>query len=188
MHYEKHFCEIILNLGRWLNRRWCLKIILFLALAAILFSRAEQFVQFCLRPLWETFLRKYFENGPVVKEMLLKVISTLGSGGHFVRKKHNCLCSFGRGHYWVHSWGVILNLDQSFRCCLKIFLVLSSGGYFVQQSGTICAIMVEGIMGNNQVKWFYIWTSDSGDVILILFLALVFILFSSRVGPFVLFW
>ena len=28
----------------------------------------------------------------------------------------------------------------------------SSGGHFVQWSETICAIMVEGIMGNNQVK------------------------------------
>ena len=31
---------------------------------------------------------------------------------------------------------------------------LSFGGPFVQQSGTICAILVEGIMRNNSVKLF----------------------------------
>ena len=31
-----------------------------------------------------------------------------------------------------------------------------SGGHFVQQSGTICAILVEGIMWNNHVTSFYI--------------------------------
>ena len=29
---------------------------------------------------------------------------------------------------------------------LKIFLIWSSGRYFVQRSGTICVILVEGIM------------------------------------------
>ena len=24
-HYEEHFCEIILNLGQWLRRRFCFK-------------------------------------------------------------------------------------------------------------------------------------------------------------------
>ena len=33
---------------------------------------------------------------------------------------------------------------------------------FVQQSGTICAILVEGIMRNNCVKIFKIWASGSG--------------------------
>ena len=51
---------------------------------------------------------------------------------------------------------IILNLDQWFkrRCRLKIFLILSSGGPFIQQSRTVCAILVEGIMRNNSVNLF----------------------------------
>ena len=52
------------------------------------------------------------------------------------------------------------------RCCFKIFLIWTSGGPFVQRSGTICAILVEGIMRNNSLKLFPIWVSGSGgDVI-----------------------
>ena len=48
----------------------------------------------------------------------------------------------------------------------KVFLIYSSDSSFVQQSGTICAIMVEGIMRNNSVKLFLIWASGSGgDVV-----------------------
>ena len=48
------------------------------------------------------------------------------------------------------------------RCRLKIFLIWSPGGPFVQRSGTICAILVEGIRRNNSVKLFRIWASGSG--------------------------
>ena len=49
----------------------------------------------------------------------------------------------------------ILNLDQWFRrCLLKIFLIWSSGGPFVQWSGTICAILVECIKRNNSGNYF----------------------------------
>ena len=46
VYYEEHFCEIILNLDQWFRKRCLLKIFLFLALAAILISGAERFVQF----------------------------------------------------------------------------------------------------------------------------------------------
>ena len=36
----------------------------------------------------------------------------------------------------------------------KIFLIWSSGGPLVQRSRTICAILVEGIMGNIPVKLY----------------------------------
>ena len=36
---------------------------------------------------------------------------------------------------------------------------------FCSASGTICAIMLEGIMKNNSVKLIGIWASGSGDVI-----------------------
>ena len=51
---------------------------------------------------------------------------------------------------------IILNLDQWFRrrCPLKIFLIWSSGGPFVQCSRIICAILVEGIMTNNSMNLF----------------------------------
>ena len=77
---------------------------------------------------------------------------------------------------------IFLNLDQWFRrrCHFKIFLIWSSGGLFVQQSGTIYAISVEGIMRNNSEKLFKILTSGSVDVLLRYFLsgALAAILFS----------
>ena len=41
MGHEEHFCEIILILGHGPGRRCCLKVFLFLALAAILFSKVE---------------------------------------------------------------------------------------------------------------------------------------------------
>ena len=48
----------------------------------------------------------------------------------------------------------------------KRFLIWCSGGPHVQWSGTIYAILKEGIMGNIQVKLYEIWTSGSrGDVV-----------------------
>ena len=44
-YYEEQFCEIILILGQWF-RRCCLKDFLSGALAALLFSGAEPFMQF----------------------------------------------------------------------------------------------------------------------------------------------
>ena len=49
-----------------------------------------------------------------------------------------------------HFCEIILNLNQWFRsCCLKTFLIKSSGGPFVRQSRIIRAFLVEGIMRNN---------------------------------------
>ena len=36
----------------------------------------------------------------------------------------------------------------------KVFVIWSSGSPFVQQSGTICVILEEGIIRNNSVKLF----------------------------------
>ena len=72
--------------------------------------------------------------------------------------ERNHLCDFGtfRRHYEEQFCEIILNLDQWFRrrCHLKMFLIWSSVSPFVQQSRTICAIMVEGIKWNNSVKLF----------------------------------
>ena len=77
------------------------------------------------------------------------------------------LTIFGRRHHEEQFCEIILNLGQWFRrrCHLNIFLIWSCGGPFVQQSGTICAILVEGIMRNNSVNLFRIWANDSGDIV-----------------------
>ena len=69
------------------------------------------------------------------------------------------LCNFGRRHLGEHSCEIILNLDQRFmRCHLKIFLensifyICSSSGHFTCWSISVCAILVDGIMGNLYVK------------------------------------
>ena len=75
--------------------------------------------------------------------------------------QQNHLCNFGRGHQEEHFCEIILNLDQWFRrCCLKIFLILSSGDPFVQRSETICAILVDGTNRNHSLNFF-----DFGPVI-----------------------
>ena len=45
-HYEEQFCEIIFNLGQWFRRRCHLKDFFSGALAALLFSGADPFMQF----------------------------------------------------------------------------------------------------------------------------------------------
>ena len=70
--------------------------------------------------------------------------------------ERNLFCNFGRRHLQEQFCEIILNLDQWVRrrCSLKIFLIWSDGGPFVQCSGTICAILVKGIMRNNSVNYF----------------------------------
>ena len=112
----------------------------------------------------EHFL-ELFEFGPVFQEEMgfedisyLELWQPLSSAGW------NHLCNFCRWHHEEQFSEIILNLDQWFRrkSCLKIFLIWSSGSPFVQRSGTICAILVEGIMSNNSVKLLWIWISGLG--------------------------
>ena len=92
----------------------------------------------------------------VQKEMLFKDISYLELWQPICSANRKHLCNFGRRYHEKRVCEIILNFDQSFRwkCCLKVFLIWSSGSPFVQQSVTICAILVEGIMRNNSVKLF----------------------------------
>ena len=72
----------------------------------------------------------------------------------------------------------------------KRFLIWSSGGPPAQRSGTIYAILKEGILENIHVKLYEIWTSGlSGDVVLKRFLsrALATPLF-GRLEPVVQYW
>ena len=88
--------------------------------------------------------------------MRFKDISYLELWRPFCLAELNHLCNFGRRHHEEQFCEIILNSDQWFkrRCLLKIFLIWSSGGPRVQWRGTICAILVEGIMRNNSVKLF----------------------------------
>ena len=88
--------------------------------------------------------------------MSFKDISYLELWWPFCSGEQNHLCNFGRGYYEEQFYEIILNLDQRFRrrCLLKIFLIWSSGGRFVQGSRTICVILVEGNMRSNSMKLF----------------------------------
>ena len=88
--------------------------------------------------------------------MPFKDISYLERWQPFCSTNGNHLCNFGIGYQEEQFCDIILNLGQWFkrRCRLKIFLIWSSGSSFVQRSGTICAILVEGLMRNNSVKLF----------------------------------
>ena len=74
--------------------------------------------------------------------------------GLFFQVERNHLFNFGRRYYGEQFCEIILNLNQWFkrRCLLKIFVIWSSGSPFVQQSGSFCSILVEGIMRTNSVK------------------------------------
>ena len=59
---EKHSCKIISKLVHRLRRRSCLKVFLFLALAAILFNEAEPFEQFFFDSHLRNIPVKLFQN------------------------------------------------------------------------------------------------------------------------------
>ena len=105
--------------------------------------------------------------GPVLQEMSYKDISYLELWQPLCSVDWNHLGNFGRRHHEKQSCEIILNLDHWFKrkCCLKVFLILSSSSPLVQWSGTIYAILKEGIMGNIHVKLYEIWTNGSGDVV-----------------------
>ena len=84
--------------------------------------------------------------------MPLKDISYLELWQPLCSMEWNHLRNFSRRHHEEQFCEIILNLDQWFRFHLKIFLIWSSGGPFVQWCGTICAILGESIMGKNSVK------------------------------------
>ena len=77
--------------------------------------------------------------------------------GLFYSAEQNHLCNFGKGHHEKQFYEIILNFDQLFgrRCRLKTFIILSSGGSFIQLSRTNCAIWFDSIMRNNSVKYYF---------------------------------
>ena len=126
MHHEEQFCDFFLNLSQWL-RRCHLKDFLSGTLAFLLFGGSQT----------------------------IYAIRTSGSEGDVVQR--HCLSrALAAILFSRQNNEIILNLDQWFsrKCCLKAFLIWSSGSPVFQQSVTICAILVEIIMRNNSVKLF----------------------------------
>ena len=73
-----------------------------------------------------------------------------------LKLKRNHLCNFGRGYPEEQFCEIILNFGPviQVKMSFKRFLIWSSGGPCFQWSGTVYAILVEGIMGNIHVKLF----------------------------------
>ena len=88
--------------------------------------------------------------------MLFRDISYLELWQPFCSGEYVHLCNFGKGYYEEQFCEIILNFDHWLwrKCCLTIFLILSSGSPIVQWSRTVCAIFVQGVMRNNSVKLF----------------------------------
>ena len=74
----------------------------------------------------------------------------------FCSAEQNHFSNFSRGSSKKHSCEIILKSANwpGKRCCLKGFSIFSFDGHFVQRSGTILAILVEGHPRNISVKLF----------------------------------
>ena len=91
----------------------------------------------------------------VIKGNIVVKISYLELWQLFCSVEQKHLCNFGRGHHEEYFCEIKWNLDQWFRrCLLKDFLSRALAGPLFWQRGTICAILVEGIMGNIPIKLF----------------------------------
>ena len=104
----------------------------------------------------------------VQEEKTVKGISYLELWQPFCSVECNNLCNFGNGFNEEQFLEIILNFGSVVHeeIPFKRFLIWSSGGSHVRWSGTIYAILKEGIVGNIHVKLYEIWTSGSGgDVV-----------------------
>ena len=66
------------------------------------------------------------------------------------------MCFLGSGHYEEQFFEIIFGLVVQGRISFKDFSFLfffGSGGHFVRRNRTICATLVEDIMGNITVKF-----------------------------------
>ena len=80
--------------------------------------------------------------------MSFKYITYLQLWQTFCSAERDQLCNFVRGNYEEHFCENILNLNQRLmRCRLNVFLFLDMAAILFDGSGTICAILVVGIMG-----------------------------------------
>ena len=84
----------------------------------------------------------------MVQEVLFKDISYLLIWWPFYLGEQNHLCNSGIGHFERHFCEIILNLDLWFKrkCCLKLFLIYSSGLFvcFVALRSKSTAMVIAG--------------------------------------------
>ena len=98
------------------------------------------------------------------EEMLFKDISYLELLQPFCSAEQNNMCNCGGGNYEEQFCDFFFIGPVGQEMSFKIFLILSSGSPPVKWSGSIYAILKEGIIGNIHVKLCEIWTSGSGDI------------------------
>ena len=126
VHYEEHFCQMILNLDQWFKRRCSLKTYLELWWPL---SSAEQnhLCSFGPRHYEEHCCGIIFGHGPVVqKEMSFKDSSYLVLWQPLCLTEWTHLCNFDRRQHEEHfSEIIILNLNKWSRktCLLKTFII-----------------------------------------------------------------
>ena len=91
---------------------------------------------------------KLFQNLSTVKQKkLFKAFLYLQPWWPFCSTEWNHLSNFGRGLAKKHFCEIISKSVHRFnrRSCLKLFSIYSPGGHFVQQSRTVCAILVHTV-------------------------------------------
>ena len=84
-------------------------------------TKATQVIQ---QKLWNVDgstdrLKTVYPTFGSVVQMLFKDMSDLELWRPFCLVEWNHLCNFGRGHHEEQFCGIVLNLGQWFRCCLK---------------------------------------------------------------------
>ena len=78
----------------------------------------------------------------------------------------NHFSNFGKGALEKHFCEITLQSGHWHgRCQLKVFSIFSSGGHFVQRSGTILAILVEGHSRSIPVKLFQTPLTGLGEAV-----------------------
>ena len=92
-------------------------------------------------------------------------LCTLGQLFEQTRLSSNATYHISRGSVKEHFCEIILKADHwpKRKCCLNVFFsIFSSGGHFVQPSGTILAYLVECYSRNISVKLFENWSIGQG--------------------------
>ena len=128
-----------MNLDQWF-RRCCLKIILIWSSGGPFVQRSGPICAILVKGMMRNNSVKLFELEPVVQKKISSTdISYQELWQPFCSVEGNHLCNFGRRHHEEQFCEIIWNLDEWFRrCCLKIFLIWSSGGPFSAEQNHLC--------------------------------------------------
>ena len=116
-HYERHFCEIILNLDRWFRRKSHLKLFLiynsggpFLWQSGTIYAILVEIIMriISVKLFW---IKKF-------RRCCLNLFLIYSSDGNFSLKQNHKLCIFGKGLYekisvklfwiWTSDWGDVI--------------------------------------------------------------------------------